>query len=161
MASRVDGLIVVEDADIGFLNFRGAPDRFNKEGGKRSFCLFLETDYAKRLEELGWNIRWLPGRDEDEPDKAYLQVAVAFRYPPRIVLIANGQKTVLNEMTVGLLDQVRLAHVDVTVRPYNWEARGNTGVKAYLKTLYAVAEEDEFEAKYADYPYAEDEGVSF
>lgn len=155
MTSRVDSLIVQENADIGFLNFSGAPDRFNKDGGKRSFCLFLEPDYARRLENLGWNIRWLPARDEEEDDKPYLQVAVAFRFPPRIVLIANGQKTLLNEMTVGLLDQTRLAYVDVTVRPYNWEAQGKTGVKAYLKTLYAVAERDEFEDKYADYPYAE------
>lgn len=155
MANRVDNLIVVEDADIGFLNFSGAPDRFNKDGGKRSFCLFLETGYARRLEALGWNVRWLPARDEDESDKAYLQVAVAFRFPPKIVLVVDGHKTLLNEMTVGLLDQVRFAHVDVTVRPYNWEAQGKIGVKAYLKTLYAVIEQDEFEDKYAEYPYIE------
>lgn len=161
MATRkIDGLIVQEDARIGFLNFSGAPDRYNKDGGKRSFCLFLGTEYARRLEDLGWNIRWLAPRDDDEEEQAYLQVAVAFRYPPKVVMISGGKKTFLNEMTIGLLDKVNLRSVDVTVTPYNWEMDGRTGVKGYLKTLYAVVEEDEFESKYADYPM-DDEAVPF
>lgn len=152
MAQRVDSLIALENADIGFLNFSGEPDRFNKDGGKRSFCVFLENDFGHRLREQGWNVRWLPPRDDEEEERAYLQVAVAFRFPPKIVLIAGGKKTYLNEMTVGLLDHIGIESVDVVIRPYNYDVNGRVGVKAYLKTMYVVAEHDDFEHKYADYP---------
>lgn len=161
MATRkVEGLITIEDARIGFKNFSGAPDRFNKDGGKKSFCVFLDKTLAEDLMAKGWNIKWLSARDEDEDDQGYIQVAVAFQYPPKIVMISSGRRTVLNEMTVGLLDKVSFKTADLTITPYNWEMNGRTGVKAYLKTLYVVLEEDEFESKYADYPMA-DEDVPF
>lgn len=158
MATRkVEGLITIEDARIGFKNFSGAPDRFNKDGGKRSFCVFLDKEFAEDLLAKGWNIKWLPARDDEEENQGYIQVAVAFQYPPKIVMISSGRRTVLNGMTVNLLDKVSFKTADLTITPYNWEMNGRTGVKAYLKTLYVVLEEDEFESKYADYPMADEE----
>lgn len=158
MATRkVEGLVTMEDARIGFKNFSGSPDRFNKDGGKRSFCVFLERSMAEDLLAQGWNVRWLPARDETEEDQGCIQVAVAFQYPPKIVLISSGRRTILNETTVGLLDRIHFKTADLTITPYNWEMNGRTGVKAYLKTLYVVMEEDEFEGKYVGYPMAEED----
>lgn len=162
MAQRkVEGLVTIEDARIGFKNFSGAPDRFNKDGGKRSFCIFLEANQAENLRTRGWNVKALPPRDEEELPQDYIQVAVAFQYPPKIVLISNGKRTFLNEATVGLLDKIGFASADLSITPYNWEMNGRTGVKAYLKTLYVVMEEDEFERKYADYPMDDENDVPF
>lgn len=163
MATRkVEGLVTIEEARIGFKNFAGAPDRFNKDGGKRSFCVFLEENLAEDLRSKGWNVKCLPARDEEGYEaQSYIQVAVAFQYPPKIVLISNGKRTFLNEMTVGLLDKIGFASADLSITPYNWEMNGRTGVKAYLKTLYVVMEEDEFESKYADYPLDEEGDMPF
>ena len=40
--------------------------------------------------------------------------------------------------------------MDLTINPYVWEANGNTGVKAYLGTMYVTIAEDPLDAKYAD-----------
>lgn len=162
MATRkVEGLVTIEGARIGFKNFTGTPDRFNKDGGKRSFCVFLNEDRAEDLRANGWNVKCLPAREDGEDPQSYIQIAVAFQYPPKIVLVANGKRTFLNEMTVGLLDKIGFANADLTITPYNWEMNGRTGVKAYLKTLYVTMEEDEFENKYADYPLNEEDDVPF
>ena len=49
----------------------------------------------------------------------------------------------------------------VTIRPYNWVIQEGTkneksGVKAYLRSLYVVIEEDEFAEKYAGDEYPEE-----
>lgn len=147
--------VIIENARIIFRNFEGKENgRFNPKG-RRNFCVLLDEDIARSLKAEGWNVRYLKARDEDEPDQAYLQVAVSFgSIPPRIVLISGRGKTNLTEDTVNILDWAELKTVDVVIRPYEWEVNGNTGVKAYLKTLYVTIEEDEFERKYYDVPDA-------
>jgi hypothetical protein len=143
--------IIIEGARIGFRNFSGAAGRFNA-AGVRNFCVFLENDLAKVLEEDGWNVRWLPQREEDDAPQAYMQVAVNFDHvPPKIVQITRGGKTQLTEQSISQLDVAQFSKVDLSINPYAWEVNGKSGVKAYLKALYVTLAEDELEAKYADY----------
>lgn len=144
--------IVVENAVIKFRNFSGKEGKFNPQG-RRNFCVFLDEEVAKTLEKDGWNIRWLQSKDEEEPDQAYLQVAVSYEnVPPKITLISSKGKTILTEDSVNVLDWAEIKEVDLIIRPYNWDVNGKSGVKAYVKSMYVTIAEDEFESKYYDVP---------
>lgn len=144
--------ITIENARIGFRNFSGKAGKFNPEG-RRNFCVFLDPKDAGRLEEDGWNIRWLEPRDKDEEKQPYMQVAVSFdNIPPKVLLISSRGKTVLDAESINSLDYAEIASVDLIIRPYNWNVSGKGGVKAYLKSMYVTIVEDEFESKYFDVP---------
>lgn len=148
----VEDNIRIEGARIGFRNFSGEEGRFNPKG-RRNFCVFLEEDIAKDMEKEGWNVKWLQPREEGDEPQAYLQVKVVFgKIPPKIVLVTMRGKTRLDEDTVNILDWAEIQNVDLVIRPYNWEVNGNTGVSAYIKTMYVTLREDEFESKYYDVP---------
>lgn len=144
--------ISIENARIGFRNFAGKEGKFNP-AGRRNFCVFLDYETGKLLEKDGWNIRWLKPRDEHDDDQPYLQVAVRFdNIPPKILIISSKGMTVLDQETVSVLDWAEISNVDLIIRPYNWEANGKTGVKAYVKAMYVTIVEDEFESKYFNTP---------
>lgn len=143
--------IILEGAKIGYRNFSGEPGRFNPPG-RRNFCVFFDDiNFARRLADDGWNIRWTTPRDIDDDPVPYMQVNVSFdRNPPKIVIIANGRKTVIGEEEVGDLDRLEITNVDLIIKPYNWEINGKNGVKGYLKSMYVTIFLDELERKYLD-----------
>lgn len=145
-------LLSIENAKIGFRNFAGEPGRYNKDC-KRSFCVFLQEDLAKDLIEDGWNVKYLTAKDEDESPSPYLQVRIQFgNFPPKIVLITSNGKTKMDEEDIGNLDWAEIENIDLIIRPYNWEVKGESGVSAYLKTMYVTLVEDDFEHKYKHIP---------
>lgn len=144
--------IVIENAKIRFKNFSGKAGKFNDEG-KRNFCVLMEDNLANILIEEGYNVKYLNSLDEEEPPQAYIQVNVNFSVaPPKVILVSSRGQTALTEETVNVLDYADLAKVDVVLRPYNWSKAGKSGVKPYLKTMYATLDEDPLEVKYADAP---------
>lgn len=148
----VNNNITIEGARIVFRNFEGKEGKFNT-AGKRNFCVLLDDELARTLQDDGWNIKWLQPREEGDEPQAYIQVAVNFgTVPPKIVLVTSGGKQTLDERNINILDWAEIANVDLIIRPYNWEMNGKTGVKAYIKSMYVTIAEDEFEKKYADVP---------
>ena len=149
--------IIMSSARILFRNFSGSPDKYNKQGGKRTFSILLDEETAMRLKEDGWNVKPLKSREDDDENHYHLAVEASYKlYPPRIYLIAGKRKTELTEDTISALDYAEISNVDITIRPYSWEVNGKTGVKAYVKNMYITVVEDEFEKKYRDYDTEED-----
>lgn len=148
-----DREIYIENATIGWRNFEGVAKRYNKEGDRNFTVFFDDEDAAKQLFDLGWNVKWPKPNDriapEEDDRQPSLEVAVAFGpYPPKCLMIVGDNPTALDENTIKELDTAELENVDLVIRPYNWKTADGSGIKAYLKTIYATLRSDEFTNKY-------------
>lgn len=150
MSNRLPPL-EIEDARLLFPNFSGKESKYNREGD-RNFCVEIEDhEMAQKLIDDGWNIRILQPRDEGEAPLHYLQVAVRFdNFPPNIYMVNKRGKPVrLDEESVNALDIADIVSADLIINPSQWEVNGKSGIKAYLRTMYVVIQEDRFAEKYA------------
>lgn len=158
MAERLPNL-TIENARIVFRNFAGKEKQFNPAGSRNFSVIIDDGAWAQQLKNDGWNVKPLKQRNPGDPIEYAIPVAVRFdNIPPKIVMITSHGQTVLDENTVGMLDIAELRSVDLILSPSKWEVRGATGIKAYLKTMYATIEENELDKKYGAYP-AYDGGV--
>ena len=151
MPHKVTSNVKIEDARIIWLNFSGKVGQYN-QNGFRTFNVLLPTNVGETLLKDGWNVKWMDLLEEGDLPQAHMEVKVQYgRIGPKVVAITAGttNRTILTEDTIGTLDFAEIATVDLVIRPYNWEVSGNSGVKAYLKTMYVTLVPDEFEAKYA------------
>ena len=157
-AYKQTSTIMIENARLIFKNFSGEESKFNR-GGNKNFCVVLDPEMARDLEDEGWNVKYLRPREEGEEPTPYLQVTVAYgNIPPKVLMIAGRNKTPLDSFSVGSLDYAEIKNVDLIIRPYHWEVNGKQGIKAYLKTMYVEIEQDAFASKY---DFDEDEEVPF
>lgn len=144
--------LAIDNARIIFKNFTGKDDKFGREGD-RSFSIVIEDDaLAEQLTNDGWNVKPLTPRDPDEKVNHFIKVKISFKVrPPKIWLLTNHKRTLLDEDTIATLQYARIENADVVVSPWRWEVNGKTGIAAYLETLYVKIEDDPFADKYADY----------
>ncbi len=147
--------ITIENARIFSRNFQGLPTAYNPRGGQRTCCVALTPDMAQSLMEQGFNVKVSKPREgyEDQGDAYYLPLEIKFEpVPPKVFLITNGIRKILDEKTVKCLDYANITRVDLTINPYHWEVNGNHGVKAYIKTLAVTQLVDPIEEMYYDIP---------
>ena len=144
--------LAIDNARIIFKNFTGKDDKFGREGD-RSFSIVIEDDaLAEQLANDGWNVKPLTPRDPDEKVNHFIKVKISFKVrPPKIWLLTNHKRTLLDEDTIATLQYARIENADVVVSPWRGEGNGKTGIAAYLETLYVKIEDDPFADKYADY----------
>lgn len=144
--------ITIEGARLVFRNFSGAEGKYNR-AGDRNFTVFLDANDAEQMAKDGWNVKYLQPRDDQEEPQAILSVAVSYKgRPPKIMMVTSKGKTPVGEDMVDILDWAEIKTADLIINPYEWEVNGKTGIKAYLKSLYIVLEEDELDRKYIDVP---------
>lgn len=149
----------VEDAHIFYRNFEARATKVKPAGGDGSFCVRLEPKMAADMARDGWNVKFPDTRtvdDEEISDDPFIQVAVGYKIrPPLIVMITSKGKTTLTQETSKILDWVDIKTVDLIARAGWWEFGGNSGYKAWLKSLFVTIEEDDLERKYAMYEMPE------
>lgn len=147
--------IAIENAKIGFKNFSGTEGAYNKEGDK-NFVVFLDEDFAAKLSSDGLNIKYPKPRDTIDPDnddrRPYLPVQIGAKFPPTIQLLTHtGDKTTSRRLTYdefGMMDFIAYSSVDLIINLSHWTVNGESGIKAYLKSMYVNLEMDEFQIKY-------------
>ena len=154
MADRVSP-VTIEGTRLVFRNFKGEKGKFNKNGD-RTFCVVLPEELAQMMIADGWNIKQFNSREDDvaEPDH-YVSVKIGETgRPPKIVLInSRGRKDIPVEDS-EILDWMKIAEADLIINPYHWNIDGNSGISAYLGSLYVTIDEDELEQKYSNIPEA-------
>lgn len=159
-------IVVMEGVRLVFKNFSGRETQYNAEG-QRNFGVILPDDLAEQMARDGWNVKTLKPREEDKEELPegetgevpWLPVKMGYGKgkPPVVVMITDRGRTNLTEDTVDMLDWVDIRlddnedpMVDLIVRPYHYNVRGETGISAYLQSLYITIDEDPLAAKYAE-----------
>lgn len=143
--------INIEGATIIWKNFSGERDKFNP--GKRGFSVVIDDSVmADELKQEGWNVKERPLQEGADPSEQEWTIPVKLnmnRYT-QVWLIVGNHKTLLNEDTVAQLDVVDIVNCDISIRPYEWEMSGRTGITAYVDSMYVTIRENKFAEKYAD-----------
>lgn len=143
--------INIEGANIIWKNFSGERDRFNP--GKRGFSVAIDDAVmADELKQEGWNVKERPLQEGADPSEQEwtLPVKLNMNRYTQVWLIVGNHKSLLNEDTVAQLDVVDITDCDLSIRPYEWEMSGRTGITAYVDSMYVTIRENKFAEKYAD-----------
>lgn len=153
------GVVEFSNAKVIFRNFEGRAEKYNREGDRNFSILIPNDEIADALVEQGWNVKVRPPREDGDEPLRHLKVKVAFggKKDPEIYLKAGGKSVRLDADTVGILDRIGLARVDLDIRPYDWYRDGDTGRTAYLNALGAIQEVDRIRARYAGEEYPDED----
>lgn len=126
-------------------------DRYYTEDGLSSLSRLelLERGIANtmvdELREHGWNVIVKPPREEGEDPLCLLKVKVKFNdRGPNVYLQTNGVRNRLDETEIGQLDHIDIFSVDMDLRPYDWNVKGESGRTAYLQSICVTQEVDRF-----------------
>jgi hypothetical protein len=80
-----------------------------------------------------------PADDNYDTPFMTLKVKVSYKFRgPRAYLQTGDNKVLLDEDSIGSLDRVDIAKVDLDISPYDWEFNGRTGRTAYLEGILVV-----------------------
>lgn len=144
-------MVDFKNVQIIHRNLRGMVKEYNRSGN-RSFSIILTPEEADILIAAGFNVRTRPARDGSDELFCFLPVFVTFNnYPPKVYRVCGEEMMLLNESNVGTLDSADILNVDVSINASHWNVNGQTGIKAYVNTMYVTVEEDPFAQSYAGF----------
>lgn len=161
-------IVTLRNADIlpgRWRNFSGA-ERFNEEG-KRTFNIKLDEEVALAMKNDGFNIKPLRALDEDDENDGYrIEVDASFKVrPPQVWMVSGGQRTLLDEGAINVLDYAQIERATIAINPFPWETATGRGIKAYLHKAVIYLKEDDLDLEMRDIPIAgnnhNDDGVRF
>ena len=72
------------------------------------------------------------------------------KYPPKVYLVSgNCEPKLLDEDSVGSIDQMRVKNVNVILNPYEYDP-ANNGMSLYVRTMYVEQDldDDPYAARY-------------
>jgi hypothetical protein len=150
-------IVTLRNANIlpgAWRNFSGA-EKFN-ESGKRTFNIKLDEGTALAMKEDGFNVKPLRSRDEDDENDGYrIEVDASFKIrPPQVWLVSGGQRTLLDEGAINILDYADIEKATIAINPYPWETATGSGIKAYLHKAVIYLREDDLDAEMREIPIA-------
>ena len=145
------GLIQIDDARIVFRNFSGRGDKYNRDGD-RNFAVVIPNEEIKDalLEDVNeygvpWNVKIRQPREEGDDPFMYMKVKVKFTdFGPAIYLRSGRTKRRLTEETVGLLDSITIASVNMDIRAYDDTGSYGPFRSAYLQSIEVIQQVDRF-----------------
>lgn len=154
------GVLQINDARICFRNFRGEAGPYNDEGDRSFHLIIPDMEIAQALLDdknkfgASWNIKIK--EPQQEGDAPFIHMPVKVKYTenskPNVYLISGNNKVELTEDTIGMLDRIDIAHIDLDIRPFDGEARGHAFRAAYLQGIWVVQNvTNRFESRYEEY----------
>ena len=142
----------IDGRDLMYKNFEGRAGTYNNEGD-RNFCLRLNEDEFRQLQEAGYTSlkeKTRTDSDGEEYTIRYIPVKVNFnsKRPPQINKITKRGLVPLDEDTVKILDWADILSASVSISPYDWTRPDRSGRSAYLQELLVEIDDDTFASRY-------------
>ena len=139
-------IVQMDNARIVWPNFEGRADTYNRPGDRNFAVVIPDLEMAGALNDMGYNVKIRPPREEGEEPFITLAVKVRFNdYGPKIYLQTGDKRIILTEETVGCIDKIDISSCDLDIRPYEWSRPdGSSGTSAYLQGALIVQELDRF-----------------
>jgi hypothetical protein len=117
--------IILQDAQLLFPNFSGAPTEYNK-AGDRNACVLIDDALAARLADIGWNIRIGKSSDPDVVPGKFISFTVKTdsKFPPRLWLVRPGRRPeLMAPEEYNILDFARFQSVSLKINQYIWQEK--------------------------------------
>ena len=157
MASR--NVLEIENAKIIFKNFEGKERKNPKTGkvvnakGERNFCIVIDNpEEAELMKEDGWNVKSYGVGDEYDMPLYYIPVRINMNgnFPPKIHVYTKKSKELFDADMMKSLDDADFKKVNVRINPRPWDDNGRPAIKAYLREMFILLEEDAWEEEFAN-----------
>lgn len=142
--------INIRNAIINWIDVSDAPSAENPNGKAHIAIIVDDGDVATAMMRDGWPVK---EKTNNDGDVYYtMNIKVDFRHkPPKIRLFTNRSDKFLKADTVCALESAEIERADIQAVQYNYKTpMGQTGISAYLKTLYCKIKCDPFEEEWED-----------
>jgi hypothetical protein len=149
--------LYVENARIIWPNFSGKAGVYTREGERYFTLLIPNTEIYEALINdcneygVGWNVKYTESNDPDGEPFIKMKVKVSCNeYGPKAILISGSKQVHLNGESIGCLDNIDIANVDLVIRAHDGEMNGKPFRSAWLDSIYVTQEMDYFAEKYGN-----------